>query len=676
MSDEVDLFRGDLPAILHRHRDATVAALREQKMPPRRAQLAVRARLLLRATAMLEGWGVSLARWMLEAASTGGAQHGAADRLLETCQSALDPSLPALLARTRATGLALRSDAALALGQCAASHGLWAALAAEGGASATGEFNRFFWRPLHFASAAGAGDVVQELLRLGADPSRPNGAGLTPLHVAVAHHSLPAVRVLARVPLPDGEEVESALDFALRSGLSEDRCVALLDAMGHPKRSRRKACAAAARERAAVLAAQADEPRAPRPRACDDGGGWAVASGGGGGGGGSSRGGGRGGGGGGRGRAELEGSCSVSGEEGDGVGGGEGGDGAAAAAALARGGGGRGKVARALLPAQIEVSIALPGGGGGGGGGGGSSSGRSSRHATTASRSSRATAVASATATATSYAERAKMRRCDIDVVRTIEAGPLLGEYLSASRPVLVTDAMVVSDDEDEKEGEEIDGEEGEYHEEGDEEYEPGEVDEEDEEPFEGRGKGKGRGSKGGGIYAAWRRAAFVARHGRVVVSPEPYPYAHAAAHLYGLPPDNSSSVAKWLDSGGRFDRPGGGGGGSRGGGVPVGGGRRGGRCGTGAGARAGAGEAAVVTTMAAEAKDAEEAEEEEEAEVEEEPAGVFNAIPARLGWARLPSGGGARGRRTRHGMVKAGSWPYPGHHGLIGLHLKARGRS
>ena len=195
MSDEIDLFRGDLPAILHRHRDATVAALREQKMPPRRAQLAVRARLLLRATVMLEGWGVSLARWMLEAASTGGAQHGAADRLLETCQSALDPSLPALLDRTRATGLALRSDAALALGQCAASHGLWAELAAEGGASATGEFNRFFWRPLHFAAAAGAGDVVQELLRLGADPSQANGAGLTPLHVAIAHQSLPAVRV-------------------------------------------------------------------------------------------------------------------------------------------------------------------------------------------------------------------------------------------------------------------------------------------------------------------------------------------------------------------------------------------------------------------------------------------------------------------------------------------------
>ena len=70
------------------------------------------------------------------------------------------------------------------------------------------------------------------------------------------------------------------------------------------------------------------------------------------------------------------------------------------------------------------------------------------------------------------------------------------------------------------------------------------------------------------------------------------------------------------------------------------------------------------------------EAEAEEEEAEEEEPAGVFNAIPARLGWARLPSGGGARGRRTRHGMVTAEAWPYPGHHGLIGLHLKARGRS
>ena len=48
-------------------------------------------------------------------------------------------------------------------------------------------------------------------------------------------------------------------------------------------------------------------------------------------------------------------------------------------------------------------------------------------------------------------------------------------------------------------------------------------------------------------LYAKWRLANFLNTHRDVVISPEPYPYAHASAKLYNVHPDNSTTVADML---------------------------------------------------------------------------------------------------------------------------------
>lgn len=55
---------------------------------------------------------------------------------------------------------------------------------------------------LHHAAVAGAEDIVQELLRTGADPLRADGKGLTPVHEAITHRrgSLLTSQLLPRVP--------------------------------------------------------------------------------------------------------------------------------------------------------------------------------------------------------------------------------------------------------------------------------------------------------------------------------------------------------------------------------------------------------------------------------------------------------------------------------------------
>ena len=176
---DIALFRGDLLDAVTEYRDAAVADLRQlRKFDARRAESAVDARLVLRASVMLEGWGVKLARWVLEASATGRAQHGRASELFSACASTLDPSLHVLLNRSRVSGLVRRTDAAVAIGQCARHQRLFERLVEQSSAQALHEFNRFYWRPIHFAAAFGSELIVQTLLELGADPIAATGAEL------------------------------------------------------------------------------------------------------------------------------------------------------------------------------------------------------------------------------------------------------------------------------------------------------------------------------------------------------------------------------------------------------------------------------------------------------------------------------------------------------------------
>ena len=265
---DIALFRGDLLDAVTEYRDAAVADFQLlRKFDARRAESAVDARLVLRASVMLEGWGVKLARWVLEASATGRAQHGRASELFSACASTLDPSLHVLLNRSRVSGLVRRTDAAVAIGQCARHHRLFERLVEQSSAQALHEFNRFYWRPIHFAAAFGSELIVQTLLELGADPIAATGAGLTPVQVAVAHHTLRAVEALARTPraLDLDWEGRTPEEFALAVIGSEARCRLALRALGDKNKSRRRRrCAEAARERA-ELAEEQQQVTSPSP---------------------------------------------------------------------------------------------------------------------------------------------------------------------------------------------------------------------------------------------------------------------------------------------------------------------------------------------------------------------------------------------------------------------------
>ena len=104
---EASLWRGDFINAVHLKSEEAIQGLCDMPNPMtndkvpmsrQRAAAAVSARLVLRATALLEGWAVSIARWVLEAAATGHAQPGSADSFFETCRPALSPSARELLA--------------------------------------------------------------------------------------------------------------------------------------------------------------------------------------------------------------------------------------------------------------------------------------------------------------------------------------------------------------------------------------------------------------------------------------------------------------------------------------------------------------------------------------------------------------------------------------------------
>ena len=92
------LYRGRLAAAVDVSVDADFVRMTgEEAMSARRARLAIDARLVLRGASSIEGWSVSLARWIWEAAATGSAQPGKASELLQSCRASLDPTVDALL---------------------------------------------------------------------------------------------------------------------------------------------------------------------------------------------------------------------------------------------------------------------------------------------------------------------------------------------------------------------------------------------------------------------------------------------------------------------------------------------------------------------------------------------------------------------------------------------------
>lgn len=428
------IFRGDLlGALLVDVEDARKMLEAKPDMSAERASATLSARLVLRAAFRLEGWAVSLARWMLEAAATGAAQPGRADQLLEHCAYALDPPPPAMLDHIRTTGAVARSVLTRALGQCASAQKLFEVLSTRAGRGGIDEFTRFYWRPLHFAAAFGSLHVVESLLSL--SPSQPaarNAIGLTPLHVATAHGST-AVAAALSAAFPDAVDIvdkqgRSAAQVAAEVAPSGSRCRSMLVALRLKTAEARRRCDVHVRKRKVQRDAVAAVPPPPLPRACEGGGGWVLPNG------------------------EGSGECvSNEGDESD-----------QAGVGLPRR---HDNMAIDHACSQSDACVA----------GSDASPGPTQANGATAAR-------------------RASYRSCHVAMVESIEAIDLIFAHLSTGVPVLVTNAMAHSR-----------------------------------------------------IYQSWTRDAFEASYGHVVLSPEPYPYARASAHLYGVPADNSTDVRTLL---------------------------------------------------------------------------------------------------------------------------------
>lgn len=274
-SRDAALYRGDLLAALESDSVEDLAILRSRPISAERAASVLTARSLLRAASLLEGWTISLARWLLEAAATGNAQPGPASHAFETCREALDPPPKKLIARIRADGRARRVDLARAVGQCASHHGLWRTLVGRG--ASVEEHNRFFWTALHFAAAFGSAHVAADLLALGANASRTNAVGQTALHVGVTHGSVLALAELAAAPraLAATDRVgRTAAQLALHTYPTTGRCRAALGTLKVPFADAEEACEQGAVLRRNMLARE--QPAISPPRGCKrhPGGGW------------------------------------------------------------------------------------------------------------------------------------------------------------------------------------------------------------------------------------------------------------------------------------------------------------------------------------------------------------------------------------------------------------------
>ena len=224
-----------------------------------RASAGIVIRSLLHVAHELEGWGVSLSRWILQAASssrgsaldgsmTGSTMMGHSRELFASCAMALDPSMATIVERARDTGVVTRADVRTAMAQCITHHGLIEQLARRG--ARVNEYTKFKWSALHFVAAFGAPQLVQPLLALGANTTARNILGQTPLHLAASHGSVSAAAMLAaalpassRAPAAAGLEPiwaeewldgrgRSPEDVALsNSGANVAHCAAMLRAL-------------------------------------------------------------------------------------------------------------------------------------------------------------------------------------------------------------------------------------------------------------------------------------------------------------------------------------------------------------------------------------------------------------------------------------------------------------
>jgi len=183
-----------------------------------RASAGIVIRSLLHVAHELEGWGVSLSRWILQAASssrgsaldgsmTGSTMMGHSRELFASCAMALDPSMATIVERARDTGVVTRADVRTAMAQCITHHGLIEQLARRG--ARVNEYTKFKWSALHFVAAFGAPQLVQPLLALGANMTARNILGQTPLHLAASHGSVSAAAMLAAA-LPASSRARAA----------------------------------------------------------------------------------------------------------------------------------------------------------------------------------------------------------------------------------------------------------------------------------------------------------------------------------------------------------------------------------------------------------------------------------------------------------------------------------
>ena len=278
MELDAKLWRGDLHAVVSMVQSQALTGL-SRTMPRTRAEIVVDSRLLLRTSTLLEGWAVMLARWALEASATGLAQAGPASDFLAVCAKSIDPPPAALLRRARRDGVVRRAHLARAIGQCLRHHSLWPTMAPEGEHNCA-EYTRGGWTALHFAAAFGSAHVVEDLLALGASMAPLTRSGLTPLHVACAHGEVAAVAALAAagarnptyLTAPDSAG-RTAVQLAIESAPTAERCEALLAALGVDAASAFDYCAAAARTRGRERRARRLR-RAAAPPPAADGGGW------------------------------------------------------------------------------------------------------------------------------------------------------------------------------------------------------------------------------------------------------------------------------------------------------------------------------------------------------------------------------------------------------------------
>ena len=297
MTEDNYLYAGDLPRALREAQKRAGAEFRSQlpDLTDARLEASSRARSVLLMLETMEGWAVNLSRWLLEASATRRTTQGPAADMLGSCSAGLDPQLPALMARARASGLVHRADMVELVVQCAAHFDLLSTLV-RGGASLQ-EHTRYYWRPLHYAAALGSAALAQQLLDLGADPMALNGVGMSALHVAAAQASTGVAGVLASFSSasstassstsPSSSSSPSPLravrdrmqrtaeDVALLAPHPPGRCQALLRALGGGSRQQvQRRCAGAARVREQQREAMLTEDSAPRPDACSEGGGW------------------------------------------------------------------------------------------------------------------------------------------------------------------------------------------------------------------------------------------------------------------------------------------------------------------------------------------------------------------------------------------------------------------